>query len=103
MSRVILPIKYSNEVKSTAFDLISQLAVGESLSSATVTCTVFSGIDSSPSALISGSATVSGAIATQVITGGVTGVTYNLTCTAVTSAAQTLALQAYLTIAPSTV
>lgn len=103
MSRVTFPPKLSGSTILLPFDFLSSLAVGETLSSASTTATVYSGSDSSPSSLISGSTSVSGSIATQKITGGVAGVIYEVLCTASTSAGETLQLSGYLAIVPDLV
>lgn len=100
MNRVEIEAKYVSETRNQVFDFISYLAIGETLSSASVAATVYSGTDASPSALISGSASISGTKVTQVITNGTLGVTYLLKCTAVTSASQTLVLEGYLVVVP---
>lgn len=101
MSRVELPSKLASETKNVTFDFSSQLAVGETISTQAVTAAVYSGTDASPSSLISGAASASGAVVTQKVTGGVTGVLYELTCTITTSAGQTLNLVGLLAITPS--
>ena len=100
MKRISIPGKHASETVSQIFDFISLLAVGETLSTASVTATVYSGTDSSPSSIISGSASISGTKVTQLVTGGTLGVTYNLVCTVTTSASQTLTLMGFLVIVP---
>lgn len=103
MNRVIFPSKRLGETiipNPSPFNFTSQLAVGETISSATVTASVYTGVDANPSAIISGSATISGAVVSQKITGGVLGVIYELLCAAVTSAGQTIQLAGYLAIIP---
>lgn len=97
-SRVTLPPKYTSDVRKYTADFTSLLAVGETISSATVTASVFSGTDPTPSAILSGSATYSTPTVTQVITGGVLGVIYELKFVCTTSASQTLVLTGYLVI-----
>lgn len=80
------------------FDFLSQLSIGETISGATVTATLFSGTDASPSAIISGAASVSGPIVTQKVIDGVVGVVYLLTCTITTSLAATKIIQGYLAV-----
>lgn len=80
------------------FSFAESLAAGETVSSATVTATVYSGTDASPSSIISGSATCSGSTATQTITGGVAGVVYLLVCVATSSASQAMVRQGYLAV-----
>lgn len=101
MSRSILPPKLVSAIQNVTFDFISLLAVGETISTKVVTCLVYSGVDASPSSMISGSATASGTVVTQLVTGGTAGVIYYLTCTITTSAGQTLVLTAFLTVIPN--
>lgn len=83
------------------FDFALDLAIGETLSAASTTATCYSGSDTSPSSLISGSASVSGKQITQKIIGGVSGNVYLLTCTATTSLSQTLVREGYLAVTPT--
>lgn len=98
--RVTFAGKYVGETLRLSFDFTSQLAVGETLSSASVACTVWSGTDPSPGGLVSGSASISGAIVTQGITGGLLGVVYELACSVTTSLGQTLQITGYLPLVP---
>ena len=100
-ARVQLPSKYSGETRSVVFDFTSDLAVGETIITKTCACTVYSGVDASPSSVISGSASSSGAQVTQLVTGGVVGVLYNIACTITTSAGQTLIKSGLLAILPT--
>ena len=84
------PPKLSGETKSFVFDFTSSLAIGETVSSASVVATVWSGNDPTPSGIVSGAASVSSPQVTQTITAGVVGTIYQLICSAVTSAGQTL-------------
>jgi hypothetical protein len=102
MSRVTLEGKLASETVTETFDFLSRLAVGETLSTATVTASVYSGTDASPSAIVSGSATISGSKVTQKITAGTLGVVYKLMCTVTTSTSQLLVLAAFLVIVPDT-
>lgn len=101
--RQILEPKLVGETKNVVFDFTSMLAVGETISTQSVAATVYSGTDASPSSVVSGPASKSGARVTQAITGGVLGVTYQLVCTITTSASQTLLMSALLSIIPPTV
>lgn len=98
--RAQLDPKLLNETRSYTFDFSSRLASGETISTQVVTASVYSGVDSSPSSIISGSATASGAIVTQKITAGTVGVLYELLCQITTSAGQTLDLAGFLAIIP---
>lgn len=100
MNRITLPAKRVADQENVPFDFTSNLGEGETLSSATVTSTVYSGTDASPSSMISGSASVSGGIATQLIIGGVEGVVYEIVCTALTTNGQTLVLPGFLAVIP---
>lgn len=98
MSRIVTQPKLAGETQTFSFDFISRLAVGETISTQVVAATVWSGTDSNPSAVISGSATASGTIVNQAITGGVVGVIYSLVCTITTSFSQTLKLATYMAV-----
>ena len=99
-SRAILDPKLLGETKTITFDFTSNLAIGETVSTQTVTATVYSGTDASPSGVISGSASTSGAVVSQKITGGVLGVMYELLCQITTSLGQTLQQSAFLAVVP---
>tara|TARA_R110000868_G_scaffold72639_4_gene211411 strand:+ start:71 stop:382 length:312 start_codon:yes stop_codon:yes gene_type:complete len=101
MSRVTFQPKLLSERVSLVFDFTSRLASGETISTATTTATLFSGTDSAPSSLIFGAAAISGQTVSQLVVGGVLGVTYELLCTITTSASQTLQLSGYLVVAPN--
>lgn len=100
-SRLVLPTKTAAETISVTFPFLSQVPAGETISSATVTCAVYSGTDASPSSLISGSDTITGTNVIQKITGGVEGVIYYLVAEAVTSGALTLRMSAFLAVVPA--
>jgi hypothetical protein len=101
-SRVEARPKYSNEQVVVPFDFISRLGPTETISTKVVTCVVYSGTDPSPSSMISGAASHSGTIVSQLVIGGVAGVIYELHCTITTSLGQTLILSAYLAVLPAT-
>src|SRR5674476_101666 len=88
--KVEFPPKLVGETKTLMWDFSSDLAIGETLSTASVVSTVWSGNDPAPSATVSGTATVNNPQVTQKLTGGVAGSIYQLICTAVTSAGNTL-------------
>jgi hypothetical protein len=94
----IFPTKLNSASIILSFDMISMLEVGETISGATVDAAVASGIDASPSAVISGSATITGQIVTQLVTGGVIGVTYILSCVITTSLGATKIMRGYLAV-----
>lgn len=98
MSRIILEGKLLGETVLETFDFTSRLSAAETISTATVTASVYSGTDASPSSIVSGSATISGQTVTQLITAGTLGVIYSLLCTITTSLGQTCELAAYLAV-----
>lgn len=100
MTRADLEPKLQGETKVYQFDFTSQLAEGETVSTQVVEAAVYSGIDASPSSIISGVASASGALVSQEITAGVEGVIYEVTCTITTSDGQTLQQAGYLAIVP---
>jgi hypothetical protein len=97
-NREIFDAKPPTDTKIFYFDFTSSLAVGETISTQTVSATVWSGTDAAPSNIISGSASASGAIVSQKITAGTLGVTYTILCTITTSLGQTLTQAGYLSI-----
>ena len=103
MSRTTFDPKLLGETKLLQFDFLSSLAAGETISTQTVTATTYSGTDGSPSSIISGSASTSGSVVSQKVTGGVLGVVYELLCQVTTSAGQTLQMSAFLAVAPDLV
>ena len=96
--------QFDAKISDTPFSAVFQFALdfvaGETISTASVAATVYSGTDASPSSIISGSAQISGGQVTQVIVNGVAGVTYLLTCSVVTSLAQSLSQEGYLVVVP---
>jgi len=98
VSRQIIEGKQSGETVTIPFSFLSHLATGETISSASTTATVYSGTDASPSAIISGAASISGSTVSQKITAGTEGVTYLLLCSATTSTGQILKISGYLVI-----
>ena len=80
------------------FDFLSDLPIGVTIDSATVTVAVVSGTDASPSSLKYGSPSISGAKVGQMFTGGVTGVIYSALCAATCSDSQILQQSGYLAV-----
>lgn len=101
MSHIVLDSKQSGSTEPREFPFTSRLAIGETISSATVTAAVYSGVDASPSSILSGAASISGGIVTQTITGGTVGVIYSLSCAATTSLSNVLVLTAFLAVIPT--
>lgn len=105
-NRVQIPPKRLGETPilgangNSPFNFISSLAPAETLSTAVTTCSVYSGLDPSPSSVIAAAATIVGQQVQQKLTGGVLGVIYELLCTVTTSLGQTLELSGYLAVIP---
>lgn len=99
-SRAIFDPGLVGAVQTVAFDFTSELAFGETISTQTVTATTYSGTDATPSALISGTASASGAVVSQKVAPLVLGVMYELLCTVTTSLGQTLKKSAFYAVSP---
>ena len=90
-----------SETQTLKVDFGDEMAVGETISTQSVAATVFSGTDSSPSSIISGSASVSGTEVSQKIAAPASaGNIYTLTWTITTSLSQTLKKSGLVAIAP---
>lgn len=98
MSMIESSPKTSAEVTTLQFDFLSQMATSETLISASCTCVVWSGVDATPSAVLSGSTTVSTPVAKQKITGGVEGTIYLITCNGLTSLSNRPVIQTYVPV-----
>ncbi len=95
---ITLSNKSVSEVEFVTFDVSRYLNGGETLSSATITVTVKTGVDATPNNIKSGSAQLSGGVVKQLITGGVAGVTYKLSCVIVTNQRTLNAVECYLPV-----
>ena len=100
-SRVIVPSLALGETRTVTFDLTSELTIGETISSASVSALVWSGTDSTPSALISGSASPATPFVNQKVSGGVAGTVYSLVCSALTSLGNVVVQTAFLAVVAS--
>lgn len=90
--------KQPGETLNIGFDFSASLAPTEVLNSATVTVSVLRGTDIHPENMMVGSPEILGGVVSHFITGGIAGVTYMLTCTAVTSDPQTLISEGVLEV-----
>jgi len=90
--------KASTETRSLFVDFLSLLQQGETISTQVCTASVFSGVDASPSSIISGAASVNGTKVYQKVTGGVNGAIYLLKYTITTSLGNTLSIFSYLAV-----
>jgi len=96
--RTSLEPKRAAEKIEAVFDFSTQVAVGETVDSATTVSTLYSGTDAAPGDVVSGATSISGGQVTQLLIGGVAGNVYLITCTAVTDAPETLIRTAYLVV-----
>jgi hypothetical protein len=81
--------KLTTESELFSFDFSQVLAASETISTASCSVLVMDGTDANASAILSGSATVSGSKANQRVQNGVSEVTYRLVMTITTSASNT--------------
>lgn len=102
-TRVDLAPKLAGTTQNYEFDFTSLLADEETISTETVTASVYSGTDAAPSTIINGAASESGGVVTQSIQDGIEGVIYELLAEVTTSESQTLQLTGYLAIIPDLV
>ncbi len=101
MSRVILPTKLAGETLTLEFDFSSSMDAADSITSASSTCTLYSGTDPSPSAVINGGTVITGdQTVTQSVIAGVVGVTYLIVVTANTLLGQILQQSGFLLVVP---
>jgi hypothetical protein len=100
-AHAIFPSKGVNETVVLAFDFGPQLAADTISSVGVTTAAVYSGVDGSPSAIVSGVATFSGTVLSQKISGGIAGVIYELTAAVNTTAGQVLNMVGYLPVLPA--
>ena len=97
--RTLWPAKDPAEKLVATFDYSEDLDVGETIASATLTCTLLSGTDADPAAVLYGSATIDAGTVLQPITGGVDGAVYTLRCQAtLTPTGRVLVLAASLPV-----
>jgi hypothetical protein len=104
-NQIVLPAKLAGTTQffpAGGWDFTSLLSVGETISAATVTATIYTGTDSSPDSIVSGAATINGPYVKQLITAGVVGCIYIVVCKVTTSLGQSLELLGLLAIIPDT-
>lgn len=98
IGQVIFESMKGSDRDMVVFDFLKNLAAGETISTAAVTASVYSGNDAAPSNIISGNAIIEGSKVKQVISSGVVGTIYELICEVTTSLGQRLKLAAYQAI-----
>lgn len=94
MSRQVFGSKNVSETRRLTFDF--QLAVGETISAASVSAAVYSG--DSAASLSCGSATIDSFRVTSAASGGIAGTSFIVTCAATTSVGQVLRKIGYLVV-----
>lgn len=85
MATQTYPSKMSVEDVTMDFDMLSRCKVGEFVVTATVVCGVYSGVDPSASAMISGVPSIANNVVSQKVKGGVPGNIYLVSCSVRTS------------------
>jgi hypothetical protein len=98
--RVILSSKKPSEIIIEQVDFISQLGPGETILTAVCACSVYTGNDPNPSAMISGAATFAGSVVSQLVIGGILGTIYEFLATVTTNLGQKIELAGYLAVIP---
>lgn len=101
ITKMALSTKQTDTTEWFTFDFTNMMIPGESLSSITsvVNTQVSGDTDETPSAMLSGSASISGKTVLQLVTGGLNECVYMMVVTVSTSASNTLVLTAYLPVA----
>jgi hypothetical protein len=100
-TRVILDPKRVSEHIFPVFDFLAKMAAGDTISTATITITVWSGVDANPSALWDATFFITPPSQVQPgIIGGLPGVIYLLQIAAGAGGSKTLVLEGLLAILP---
>ena len=85
-----------DEIDVLTFEFSPALLSGEAIQTASVACTVHSGTDATPAAVLVGLHQVSGTTVLQQVQGNVSGVTYHLRCIATLNSGRALVAAGYL-------
>lgn len=102
VGRIIFPSKRLSDVADCPFDFISALQPGETIVSAVVTASVYSGIDADAAAILDAAPVCIGTVATQYITAGSSqvGNIYILLCKATSNLGKLYTMAGYLAVEP---
>lgn len=92
------PDKTVSAVLPLAMDFSDRLIDGETVTGVSVSNSLFSGTDASPGAMLIGSPSYVGAVASQSVGGGVVGVVYNVVFFASTTASNLYEKTGYLAV-----
>jgi len=98
--RIEFGVKHPNSVEFFSFDFTSRLASSEIITGATFFITLKSGVDSNPSAMLSGPAIYTDKTTSQLVQGGIVPNTYELAVLITTSEGQSLPGCGYFTVQP---
>jgi len=98
MNRITFRSAHVGETRKLTFDFISDLALGETLSTAVASFSVYSGDADAEVAF--GSPVISGTQVVVTAAGDTEGVTFMVTITVVTSAGQTLMQSGFFAMTP---
>jgi hypothetical protein len=98
MATQVLQQKLTVEELTLEFDMLSRLAIGESVVGAIVTSSVYSGVDANPATMIDGSPSIANNVVSQQVRGGLPGVIYTISCSVRTSNNNVLVNEAKLAI-----
>jgi hypothetical protein len=102
VSRVVIRPKLAVDIVIYFFDFSSLLTNGDSIVSANASVTLYSGTDPNPVLIFSSyTAAWNGPVASQYVTGGVTGSSYMIQMTVVSAGGARYSLSALLFILPS--
>lgn len=93
MRKVLIPPKCASEIRRDAVDFTADLSAGQSLSSATVEVSVYSGVDVTPLVIVP---TISGRNVLLATSGGTVGVIYLVRVTAAIAASTLTPVVTYL-------
>lgn len=99
MNRTILESQHVGETAKLIFDFISDLALGETLSTSSVAAAVYSG--NASAVCTCGATSISGTKVTFTAAGDTEGVVFLVTVTVTTSAGQTLKKSGFLAMTPA--
>ena len=94
----VLDQKSPEAVTKVTWDFLSQLGAGETLTLATVSVSVWTGVDPSPAAILDGAPSLSGSQVSQLIQDGIAGVVYKIRVQASTSLGQIVVMYSYLAV-----
>lgn len=93
-----LPFKDPGETLLVEFDFSAELAAGETIETAVISCVLLKGYDVNPSGILADAAQLTTPKVFQLISGGVDGSYYKISCTASTSGGEIIILKAVVPV-----